>query len=307
MPVLCCGSSSVQVHQPGTPPAHTPCASGEDENNNEGQSREGEVAEDSEYAQATLTHTNGLSGVKASPPKVKDEVSTDPDTTATSAREDSNLTLTSSRRARKLPKKKASIPAAEAEEGHTLSDRDLEKSTPVKKRNNKKSSFRETEEVELSPLDPGFYNSATLQSGRQLYAQHTFEEEDEEFVDRMEEERRKNKQRQRIKKKQGSSTAHAPTDDATQAAYERAQQEIDRVLGPRQTSHSSSHPGPTGTHRNMQRSRRHSKKRGSTTEEKGGEVAALAPSESLEDMKSRVHSLLDDAFSLLTNSYTSMG
>ena len=33
----------------------------------------------------------------------------------------------------------------------------------------------------------------------------------------------------------------------------------------------------------------------------------LEPSESLEEVKSRVHALLDDAFSLISNSYSSIG
>ncbi|XP_076471179.1 uncharacterized protein LOC143301059 [Babylonia areolata] len=274
----------------------------------------GEVAEDPEYAQAVPGQSNGL--VKSSAHKMSYEVTPDHDTSATSTGRASS-SFRASKRGRKLPRKKSLQASAEETEGEPSSEKVSEKSTPPKKKNGKKSSLRETEEMEMSPLDPGFYNSATLQASRQLYAQQTFEEEDDDFLDKVEEERRKNKQRQRMKKKQGGSVAAQPPPvDTMQAAYERAQREIDRVLGPRHNGHPDTTPAVAVSRHwgEIKVSKRRSKRgqanagyREEEEEEEDVPAPALQPSESLDEVKSRVHALLDDAFSLISNSYTSIG
>ena len=67
------------------------------------QSGEGEVANDPEYSHASPGQSNGL--LKSSPRKMKYEVNPDPDATVTST--EAEPSTRTSKRGRKLPKKKS--------------------------------------------------------------------------------------------------------------------------------------------------------------------------------------------------------
>lgn len=263
------------------------------------------VADDQEYSQPTPGQSNGL--FKSSPRKMTYEVNPDPDV------ESPTSTM---KKGKKSPKKKKGSPVANGSvDSDTLQKTGEEDPTPTKKKTSKKPSFRDTgpEEMEMSPLDPGFYNSQTMQNSTvrsQLHSQPTFEEE-EEFIENVEEERKRNKQRQRLRKKQQSQKEPEPPVDSTQAAYERAQKEIDRVLGPRDTN---SVPDVIVGNAEKKRSKKKSKKgqvnEGFTGDHEAAKHAGSAApeaQETLDEVRSRVHALLDDAFSLISNSYTSIG
>lgn len=306
MPFLCCGSSSVQVDKLESRPSDK-AEDLDDENNNESKNQDGDrtvETEDQEYSQSTPGRSSGL--LKSSPRKMTYEVNPDPEA---APEPESGAT----KKGKKSPKKKKVTPTANGSvEGEHLDETAREKTSPTKKKTGKKSSFRDTEEMEMSPLDPRFYDSQTMQPSTgqsQLYSQHTYEdEEDGEFVENLEEERKRNKQRQRMRRKQEGQKDPEPAVDSAQAAYERAQKEIDKVLGPREV-----HAVPDAiTGNEKKRSKRRSKKgqvNEGFTEDDGSSRRAAAgdAQETLEEVKSRVHALLDDAFSLISNSYSSIG
>ncbi|KAK7500471.1 hypothetical protein BaRGS_00008378, partial [Batillaria attramentaria] len=241
------------------------------------------VTEDPESSQLTGGQSNGL--LKSSPRRMTYEVNPDPD-----ASDSKPSTL---KKGKKSPKKKKDPPVANGGvEGESMEATVDENTTPAKRKTGKKSSFREPEEVEMNSLDPGFYNSQMMQSTSvhsQLYSQPTFEN-------------------------QCSLAAEAePQVDSAQAAYERAQKEIDKVLGPRETN---AVPDVLAGNNEKKRSKRRSKKgqvnEGFTDEHDTSGTSTQPPApaeaqETLDEVRSRVHALLDDAFSLISNSYSSIG
>nr|KAG5709186.1 hypothetical protein BaRGS_028642 [Batillaria attramentaria] len=265
------------------------------------------VTEDPESSQLTGGQSNGL--LKSSPRRMTYEVNPDPD-----ASDSKPSTL---KKGKKSPKKKKDPPVANGGvEGESMEATVDENTTPAKRKTGKKSSFREPEEVEMNSLDPGFYNSQMMQSTSvhsQLYSQPTFEDEEDEFVENVEEERKRNKQRHRMRKKQQTQKEAEPQVDSAQAAYERAQKEIDKVLGPRETN---AVPDVLAGNNEKKRSKRRSKKgqvnEGFTDEHDTSGTSTQPPApaeaqETLDEVRSRVHALLDDAFSLISNSYSSIG
>ncbi|XP_033751391.1 serine-rich adhesin for platelets-like isoform X7 [Pecten maximus] len=117
-------------------------------------------------------------------------------------------------------------------------------------------------------------------------------EEEDELKKRKAAERKKNKQRIREKKKKEKH--HDKSADQLMVEYLAAQEEIDSVL-----------EAPPNN-KDLPEVFVHKKKRGSKSTLEGHDNMALTAEESLHVARSRMHELLDDAFSLISPSSTSI-
>ncbi|KAI8784070.1 mucin-17, partial [Biomphalaria glabrata] len=172
----------------------------------------------------------------------------------------------------------------------------IRQDTPQKKRRKKaldtNEELRSVYESQMASLQTKTFSSEEYT----LTSQPTVEEEGD-LLENAEEERKKNKQRLREKKKSEQGALSHPA-NLTTNVYESAQREIDKVLGPR-LSHDSE-----GGHEKKQEKKRKKKAK------KGKENEAFVPDEpkgeTLEEARERMHKLLDDAFSLISHSKSSI-
>uniref|UniRef100_A0A2C9JXQ4 SEA domain-containing protein n=1 Tax=Biomphalaria glabrata TaxID=6526 RepID=A0A2C9JXQ4_BIOGL len=172
----------------------------------------------------------------------------------------------------------------------------IRQDTPQKKRRKKaldtNEELRSVYESQMASLQTKTFSSEEYT----LTSQPTVEEEGD-LLENAEEERKKNKQRLREKKKSEQGALSHPA-NLTTNVYESAQHEIDKVLGPR-----LSHDSEDGHEKKQEKKRKKKAK-------KGKENEAFVPDEpkgeTLEEARERMHKLLDDAFSLISHSKSSI-
>ncbi|RUS89976.1 hypothetical protein EGW08_002243, partial [Elysia chlorotica] len=139
---------------------------------------------------------------------------------------------------------------------------------------------------------------------------HPTVEEESELLENAEAERKKNKQRLREKKlRKTGKESPVKRGDATNLAYENAQREIDRVLAPKIITDDQEEDSD-GSGKKKKKGKDKDKKK-KKEKNKGEDNEAYSSDEkveeSLEEAKAKMHKLLDDAFSLFSQSRSSIG
>ncbi|XP_046338834.2 uncharacterized threonine-rich GPI-anchored glycoprotein PJ4664.02-like isoform X2 [Haliotis rufescens] len=252
--------------------------------------------------------------IKASGKKMSYEVNPDPDEEATLYPEVKKLVdVARTNRKKKHP---LSSPRSEANDSMTYVSEDDRYATPARRKGTKQNNIPREADDSSSQIDnsleprpkplPIPRHSRPLHSEPPASAQ-----EEEELLERAEMERIKNKQRLREQRKRerfGNTDPPQSGDHEVRQVYKKAQKEIDAVLG---SPDQDGNLPDVFMHKPKKRSTRHKKdpQEGHTNEAftEDEQEGSSQSGESLDEAKRRMHKLLDDAFSLISSSRSSIG
>ncbi|XP_067655545.1 streptococcal hemagglutinin-like [Haliotis asinina] len=266
--------------------------------------------------------------IKTRNKKMSYEVNPDPDEESTLYPEVKKLVDIAKTNGKK--KHPASSPRSEANDSMTYVSEDDRYATPARRKGKKQRNIpREAddsssqidnvaepnpEELRTKPLPIPRHNKQ-LDSKPPTSTQDSMPpasaQEEEELLERAEMERLRNKQRlreQRKRERSGNTDPHQSEDHEVRQGYKKAQKEIDAVLG---SPDQDNNLPDVFVHKPKKRSSRRKKdpQEGHTNEAftEDEHEGSSQSGESLDEAKRRMHKLLDDAFSLISSSRSSMG
>ncbi|XP_071099965.1 uncharacterized protein [Haliotis cracherodii] len=252
--------------------------------------------------------------IKASGKKMSYEVNPDPDEEATLYPEVKKLVdVARTNRKKKYP---LSSPRSEANDSMTYVSEDDRYATPARRKGTKQNNIpREADDSSSqidNSLEPRPKPLPIPRHNRPLHSEPPASaQEEEELLERAEMERIKNKQRLREQRKRerfGNTDPPQSGDHEVRQVYKKAQKEIDAVLG---SPDQDGNLPDVFMHKPKKRSTRHKKdpQEGHTNEAftEDEQEGSSQSGESLDEAKRRMHKLLDDAFSLISSSRSSIG